>query len=150
MTILTSSEKDRILRDFLRGSIDTIELGKRLSAYVLIDGEPGGLSVDNSQLLQIEVPVTPADLRPMLERYLTWQVDDNELVRWASLLIMLDPFTNPPGLSDEESELLMDPMWEVLWDLSNPVILGIPLRDRVTRALPELDQVQGRLSSRAV
>jgi hypothetical protein len=32
--------------------------------------------------------------------------------------MMLDAYDNPPGLTDEECDDLMDPIWDLLWRLS--------------------------------
>jgi hypothetical protein len=147
---LSLTDQATVLRGFLSGSVTSAELRDRLAGHMSIEGDWGSFSIEIHSPLQVKVAVSPEDLRPMLELYLAWKVDDDELARWAALVLMLDPYANPLGLSEEESDDLMDPMWEILWDLSAPAILGMPLRDRVVQGLPELAKLQGEIAARAV
>jgi hypothetical protein len=147
---LSRAAQVKLLRSFLAGEVSTTDLREQLSGHMSIQGDWASFSIEISSPLEVKVTVSPQDLRPMLERYLAYGVQDDELARWAALLLMLDPYTNPLGLTEKESDALMDPMWDVLWDLSVPRILGIPLRDRVAQALPELAKLQDELAKRAV
>ena len=150
MDPLSLSDQARVLRDFLAGKVSSAKLRELLAGHMSINGDWGSFSIDIISPLQVKVSVFPEDLRPMLERYLAWEVDDDELARWAALLWMLDSYVNPLGLSSNESDTLMDPVWDLLGDLSAPAILGMPLRDRVVQGLPELAKLQGEIATRAV
>ena len=150
MDQLSRTEQVKVLRAFLSGAITSASLRESLAGHMSIEGDWGSFSIDITKPLEVKVTVSPEDLRPMLERYLAWKVDDDELARWAALVLMLDPYSNPVGLSESEADALMDPMWDVLWDLSAPTISGVDLRDRIAQALPELAKLQGEIAARAV
>ena len=150
MDQLSRTEQVKVLRGFLSGAMSSASLRESLAGHMSIEGDWGSFSIDITKPLEVAVTVSPADLRPMLEKYLAWKVDDDELARWAALVLMLDPYANPVGLSESESDALMDPMWDVLWDLSAPSVSGVDLRDRVAKALPELSKLQREIAARAV
>src|SRR6266550_1317889 len=147
MDQLSRAEQAKVLRGFLSGDVNSASLRERLAGHMSIEGDSGHLDIQISKPLEVQITVSPEDLRPMFEKYLAWKVDDDELARWASLVVMLDPYTNPVGLSDAEADALMDPVWDLLWDLWAP---GVNLRARVTKALPELAKLQGEIAARAV
>jgi len=150
MDHLSRTEQVKVLRDFLSGAISSASLRESLAGHMSIEGDWGSFSIEITKPLEGKVTVAPEDLRPMLEKYLAWQVDDDELARWAALVLMLDPYANPVGLSESESDALMDPVWDVLWDLSAPTISGVDPRDRIAKALPELSKLQVEIAARAV
>ncbi len=135
MNQLSRADQAKVLRDFLSGDLSSADFRKRLAAHMSIEGDWGHFSIDVTVPLEVNVAVHPHDLLPMLERYLAWRVDDDELARWASLIVMLGSYTNPIGLSDEESDKLMNPMWDVFWDLSVPTILGTSFKRRLQLVL---------------
>ena len=150
MDPLSRTDQVKVLRGFLTGEINTPSLRELLAGHMSIEGDWGTFSIDITKPLEVKVTVSPEDLRPMLEKYLAWKVDDDELARWSALILMLDPYTNPVGLSEAESDALMDPVWDVLWDLSAPTVSGVDPRDRIVKALPQLAKLQGEIAARAV
>jgi hypothetical protein len=150
MDQLSRSEQVDTLRGFLSGEISSASLRERLSGHMSIEGDWASFDINITKPLEVHVTMAPQDLRPMLEKYLAWKVDDDELARWAALVLMLDAYTNPVGLTEAESDTLMDPVWDLLWDLSAPTVSGVNPRDRAARALPELSRLQGEIASRAV
>jgi len=150
MDPLSRTDQVKVLRGFLAGEINTASLRELLAGHMSIVGDWGTFSIDITKPLEVKVTVSPDDLRPMLEKYLAWKVDDDELARWAALILMLDSYTNPVGLSEAESDALMDPVWDVLWDLSAPTVSGVDPRDRIIKALPDLAKLQGEIAARAV
>jgi hypothetical protein len=150
MDPLSRTDQVRVLRGFLAGEISSASLRERLAGHMSIEGDWASFKIDITKPLEVRVTVSPTDLCPMLEKYLAWKVEDDELARWAALILMLDPYANPVGLSEAESDALMDPVWNVLWDLSAPAVSGVDPRDRITKALPELSKLQGEISARAV
>jgi hypothetical protein len=150
MDQLSRTEQVKVLRGFLAGEISSASLRELLAGHMSIEGDWGSFKIDILKSLDVQVTVSPTDLRPMLEKYLAWKVEDDELARWAALILMLDAYTNPIGLTEAESDTLMDPVWDVLWDLSAPTISGVDVRDRVAQAIPELSRLQGEIAARAV
>ncbi len=115
-----------------------------------IEGDWGDFSIEIAKPLEVNVAISPGDLRPMLDKYLAWKVDDDELARWAALVWILGAYGNPVGLSESESDALMDPVWDLLSDLSAPSVSGVDPRDRIIKALPELSRLQEEIAARAV
>lgn len=149
---LLPAQQETVLRAYLAGEIDFEELAERLSGHLLfyesISDDVTEFSVEIPRPLDVTVVLTPAALRPVLEAHLRWELDDAALARWATVLLALDAFENPPGLSDEEADELMDPLWEALWDLSRN-FAGHSVRDRVQTALADLAELEGKLTRRA-
>jgi len=85
---LSRADQAKVLRDFLSGDLSSADFRKRLAAHMSIEGDWGHFSIDVTVPLEVNVAVHPHDLLPMLERYLAWKVDDDELARWASLIVM--------------------------------------------------------------
>ncbi len=140
----------KVLRDFLRGDVSSASLRELLAGHMTIEGDWGSFSIEITKPLEVKIAISPDDLRPMLEKYLAWKVDGDELARWAALVLMLDPYANPVGLTESESDALMDPVWDILWDLSAPNVSGVDPRARIVNALPELSWLQGEIAARAV
>jgi len=105
--------------------------------------------VDVDHQLEVQIVLTPAELRPVLDAFLRWELDETALARRASVLLILDAFENPPELSDEEADDIMEPLWEVLWDLSAGP-RATSMRERVETALVDLAELDVKLAARAV
>jgi hypothetical protein len=153
MTQLSRLEREALLRGYLRGAFDFEEFARRLKGYLrFAESESANLTefrVDVDHQLEVQIVLTPAELRPVLNAFLCWELDETALARWASVLLMLDAFENPPELSDEEADDIMEPLWEVLWDLSaGPGATS--MRERVETALADLAEVDVKLAARAV
>jgi hypothetical protein len=144
------SEVIQILRAFASADISYDELRAALADYLTISGDPYDMRVDYHKPLEVKIELSPSQIRPVLERYWRWELSDEELTHWACLLGVLDVYTNPSGLDAAEDEDTMDPLWDLLSDLSAPAILGMSLRQRVEKGLDELETLQRKLSSRAV
>ncbi len=150
MNPLSRADQVKVLRDFLRGDVSSASLRDLLAGHMTIEGDWGSFSIEITKPLEVKIAISPDDLRPMLEKYLAWKVDGDELARWAALVLMLDPYANPVGLTESESDALMDPVWDILWDLSAPNVSGVEPRARIANALPELSRLQGEIAARAV
>ena len=150
MNPLSRADQVKVLRDFLRGDVSSASLRELLAGHITIEGDWASFSIEIAKPLEVKIAISPDDLRPMLEKYLAWKVDGDELARWAALVLMLDPYVNPVGLTESESDALMDPVWDILWDLSAPNVSGVDPRARITKALPELSRLQGEIAARAV
>jgi len=150
MNPLSRADQVKVLRDFLRGDVSSASLRDLLAGHMTIEGDWGSFSIEITKPLEVKIAISPDALRPMLEKYLAWKVDGDELARWAALVLMLDPYANPVGLTESESDALMDPVWDILWDLSAPNVSGVEPRARIANALPELSRLQGEIAARAV
>jgi len=150
MNPLSRADQVKVLRDFLRGDFSSASFRGQLAGHMAIEGDWGSFSIEITKPLEVKIAISPNDLRPMLQKYLAWEVDDDELARWAALVLMLDSYSNPVGLTESEADALMDPVWDILWDLSAPNVSGVDARDRITKALPELLRLQGEIAARAV
>jgi hypothetical protein len=145
----TPTDVAESLRGFLRGDLSFDQLRSRLADFVQIHGDAESLQLRYPKPLGIQIQLSPNDLLPVLERYWAYDLDDRDLARWAAILVTMSEYTGPLSLTEAEADLLLEPMWDVLWDLSAPSLLGMPLRERVAAALRELPVVQARLPRRA-
>lgn len=153
MTQLSRPEREAVLRDYLRGAVDFEAFTHRLVGYLRF-GESAfenvtEFRVDMDRQLEVQIVLTPAELRPVLNAFLRWELDETALARRASVLLILDAFENPPELSDEEADDIMEPLWEVLWDLSAGP-RATSMRERVETALVDLAELDVKLAARAV
>jgi hypothetical protein len=150
MDQLSRADQVHVLRDFLSGDVSSASLREVLAGHMSIEGDWGDFSIEIAKPLEVNVAISPGDLRPMLDKYLAWKVDDDELARWAALVWMLGAYGNPVGLTESESDALMAPVWDLLSDLSAPSVSGVDPRDRIIKALPELSRLQEEIAARAV
>ena len=150
MDQLSRADQVNVLRDFLSGDVSSASLREVLAGHMSIEGDWGDFSIEIAKPLEVNVAISPGDLRPMLDKYLAWKVDDDELARWAALVWMLGAYGNPVGLTESESDALMAPVWDLLSDLSAPSVSGVDPRDRIIKALPELSRLQEEIAARAV
>ena len=81
MEPLSRTDQVKVLRGFLAGEINTASLRELLAGHMSIKGDWATFSIDITKPLEVKVTVSPEDLRPMLESYLAWKVDDDELAR---------------------------------------------------------------------
>ncbi len=150
MDPLSRAEQVKVLRGFLRGEVDSASLREHLAGHMTIEGDWGNFSIEIAKPLEVNIAISPVDVCRMLEKYLAWKVDDDELARWAALVWMLGAYGNPVGLTESDSDALMTPVWDLLSELSAPSVSGVDPRDRIIKALPELSRLQDEIAARAV
>jgi hypothetical protein len=99
---------------FLHGDVSFAQLEVHLRPTVSFSFRNEAREVRVASEMGIRVPVTPEDLRPMLEKFMAGEVEAEEVSVWASV-IMLVPAYEHPG-TGRSAEFL----WDRLIELSGP------------------------------
>ncbi|HJU67290.1 MAG TPA: hypothetical protein VJ650_03510 [Gemmatimonadaceae bacterium] len=150
MTGLSRADQIAVLRGFLRGDIPFEAFRTRVAEHVQFAFDARVREARFLIPLDVSVVITPADLIPMLRRFLAWECTEEDIETWATVVRMVDAFDVPPDLSETEADDLLDPMWNVLELLSNLTVIKSPARERVEAAVTDLEAAQARLDARAV
>ena len=151
MNALSPSDQERALRAFLRGESTFPEFENAFAEYLeFFDQAAGhaGSGVNVVQPIAAYVSLSPAELRPVLQSFLKGTTEEKELSRWALVLMMLDSFENPAGITEAEADEIMDPLWDLLWRLA--FRSQESSRSIVEAGLVDLTEVESKLASRAV
>jgi len=136
-----------VLRAFVAGEASFQDVEAALTGVASFTYTTGVFSVRTPHGLDCRIELQPKYLRPMLERYLAFQADEEAVSVWATVIRLLDCFSNPPALDslpDAEADSIRDPLWDLLSDLSSPGVFGRITRPGVEEALEELAQQQKR------
>jgi hypothetical protein len=150
---LSESKHLAALDAFLRGDLRFADLIAAFDGQLEFSEASGEgwrqTSVHYNQPLELRVILTPDRLRPMLNAFLAWKRNEDELREWATGIQMIDAYSNPPDLSDEECDDHMAAVWELLADIGD-TSSAESLRERVETGLADLAELEVWLSSRAV
>ena len=87
-----------------------------------------------------EIFVTPTIIISMLEKYLAGAVNEEQLSDWAGFLISNDVYVTESWEDDFQADKY-EPMWEVLQQLSAPVIDGETTKYRVEDYISQLSSL---------
>ncbi len=87
-------------------------------------------------LYEMEVIITPDDVKKMMHRYLTGIISAHNLTNWAGFLCIRAEYTAP----DAEDEDYYGDMWDVIQCLSTPEIDGEINETTVKSYLLELNK----------
>ena len=132
------NDYEALLTSVLTGRIPVSEGERGLSAFAIHDFHSNPSYLNFRGPRSEEVPLTPADVRRGLTRYLSGEIDARELRDWAQFLVMVPSYVAPePPATDED---WFDTMWDVLHHLATPGIFELINETEVRAKLALLDR----------
>jgi hypothetical protein len=135
-------ERDALI-SFLRGDLRFAQLAARLRLKAVFRFRDDVREVQLRRDLGIRIRVGPADLRPVLLKYVIGTVPADVISVWAAVIVLLPAFERP-GDSNPAVE-----MWELLRELSLPPAATNVTARRVARLLAKLPSVEQELARQA-
>lgn len=140
---------EAILEDYLERRITFAEFERQMRPWLDIGPRGAGFGVRFRQPLHAQVPVAPSHVLSALADFAAGTLPEDELVLWATMVDMLTEFGPGAYATDEETDRL-EPMWDVIVNLTSPAIFGELTRETVAMYAQRLRDLESELSRRAV
>lgn len=136
------TDRDALVQ-FLRGDLPFARLASQLGRKVRFDFKNDSRSVRMRGDLGFTIPVRPADLRPMLLRYVVGTCTADTISTWASVIVHVPAYERPG--KTPAAELL----WELLTALAAPPANVNVTPRNVARLLAKLPSIESELARSA-